>query len=236
MVTRTKIRAVQVSANYIDIIDLSQRLGFTRFPVYRKSIDDIVGIIYLKDMLAFKDHQEAFELSKVMREPLFILGTKKMSSVQELLFESRQSMAIIVDEYSGTDGVITEKDISREIFALPGEDSLRGKVFDFDVVENKADFEVNGSVLLRDLKEDLHINLDSAINETIGGWFTEQIDRMPSAGDVVEFEGYRFTVKKVQAHRIERIRLTKINIVDETEQSKLQSVVLGDTTEREGQK
>ena len=159
-----------------------------------------------------------------------------MSSVQELLFESRQSMAIIVDEYSGTDGVITEKDISREIFALPGEDSLRGKVFDFDVVENKADFEVNGSVLLRDLKEDLHINLDSAINETIGGWFTEQIDRMPSAGDVVEFEGYRFTVKKVQAHRIERIRLTKINIVDETEQSKLQSVVLGDTTEREGQK
>lgn len=236
MVPRTKIRAVPVSANYRDIIELSQRLGFTRFPVYRKSIDDIVGIIYLKDMLAFKDHQEAFELSKVMREPLFILGTKKMSSVQELLFESRQSMAIIVDEYSGTDGVITEKDISREIFALPGEDSLRGKVFDFDVVENKADFEVNGSVLLRDLKEDLHINLDSAINETIGGWFTEQIDRMPSAGDVVEFEGYRFTVKKVQAHRIERIRLTKINIVDETEQSKLQSVVLGDTTEREGQK
>ena len=212
MVPRTKIRAVPYDASYRDIIELSQRLGFTRFPVYRKSIDDIVGIIYLKDMLAYRQNPENFELSKAMRPPLYILGTKKITSVQELLFESHHSMAIIVDEYSGTDGVITEKDISREIFALPGEDSLRGKVFDFDSVENKTDFVINGSVLLRDLKEDLHIALESNINDTIGGWFAEQIDRMPLAGDTVEFEGWLFTVKKIQAHRIERIQLTKIAV------------------------
>lgn len=212
MVPRTKIRAVPYNASYRDIIELSQRLGFTRFPVYRKSIDDIVGIIYLKDMLAYRQNPENFELSKAMRPPLYILGTKKITSVQELLFESHHSMAIIVDEYSGTDGVITEKDISREIFALPGDDSLRGKVFDFDSVENKTDFVINGSVLLRDLKEDLHIALESNINDTIGGWFAEQIDRMPLAGDTVEFEGWLFTVKKIQAHRIERIQLTKIAV------------------------
>ena len=212
MVPRTKIRAVPYDASYRDIIELSQRLGFTRFPVYRKSIDDIVGIIYLKDMLAYRQNPENFELSKAMRPPLYILGTKKITSVQELLFESHHSMAIIVDEYSGTDGVITEKDISREIFALPGEDSLRGKVFDFDSVENKTDFVINGSVLLRDLKEDLHVALESNINDTIGGWFAEQIDRMPLAGDTVEFEGWLFTVKKIQAHRIERIQLTKIAV------------------------
>lgn len=212
MVPRTKIRAVPYDASYRDIIELSQRLGFTRFPVYRKSIDDIVGIIYLKDMLAYRQNPENFALSKAMRPPLYILGTKKITSVQELLFESHHSMAIIVDEYSGTDGVITEKDISREIFALPGDDSLRGKVFDFDSVENKTDFVINGSVLLRDLKEDLHIALESNINDTIGGWFAEQIDRMPLAGDTVEFEGWLFTVKKIQAHRIERIQLTKIAV------------------------
>ena len=212
MVPRTKIRAVPYDASYRDIIELSQRLGFTRFPVYRKSIDDIVGIIYLKDMLAYRQNPENFELSKAMRPPLYILGTKKITSVQELLFESHHSMAIIVDEYSGTDGVITEKDISREIFALPGDDSLRGKVFDFDSVENKTDFVINGSVLLRDLKQDLHIALESNINDTIGGWFAEQIDRMPLAGDTVEFEGWLFTVKKIQAHRIERIQLTKIAV------------------------
>ena len=217
MVPRTKIRAVPHDATYRDIVELSQRLGYTRFPVYRKSIDDIVGIIYLKDMLAYKESQSTFDLSKVMRPPLFILGTKKITSVQELLFESHDSMAIIVDEYSGTDGVITEKDISREIFALPGENSLRGKVFDFDNVENKSDFEINGSVLLRDLKEDLHIALESNINETIGGWFSEQIDRMPAAGDTVEFEGWLFTIKKIQSHRVERIQISKIQSEEEEE-------------------
>lgn len=210
MVPRTKIRAVAHDATYRDIVELSQRLGFTRFPVYRKSIDDIVGIIYLKDMLAYKQNPQCFDLQKVMRPPLFILGTKKITSVQELLFDSHQSMAIIVDEYSGTDGVITEKDISREIFALPGDDSLRGKVFDFDNVEDKSNFTINGSVLLRDLKEDLHIPLESSINETIGGWFAEQIDRMPQSGDTVEFEGFLFTIKKIQAHRVERIQISKL--------------------------
>ena len=212
MVPRTKIRAVPCDATYRDIIELSQRLGFTRFPVYRKSIDDIIGIIYLKDMLAYRQRQNEFELTKVMRPPLYILGTKKITSVQELLFESHHSMAVIVDEYSGTDGVITEKDISREIFSLPGEDSLRGKVFDFDAIEDKSDFVINGSVLLRDLKEDLHIALESNINDTIGGWFAEQIDRMPVAGDTVEFEGWLFTIKKIQAHRVERIQLSKIAV------------------------
>ena len=217
MVPRTKIRAVPHDASYRDIVELSQRLGYTRFPVYRKSIDDIIGIIYLKDMLAYKESQSTFNLQKVMRPPLFILGTKKITSVQELLFENHDSMAIIVDEYSGTDGVITEKDISREIFALPGENSLRGKVFDFDNVEDKSDFEINGSVLLRDLKEDLHIGLESNINETIGGWFAEQIDRMPETGDTIDFEGWRFTIKKIQAHRVERIQILKLETEDKEE-------------------
>ena len=210
MVPRTKIKAVKDDATYRDIVELSQRLGYTRFPVFHESIDDIVGIIYLKDMLAYRDCQNDFSIKKVMRPPLFILGTKKMTSVQELLFANHQSMAIVVDEYSGTDGVVTEKDISREIFALPGDNTLRGKVFDFDEVENKNDFEINGSVLLRDLQEDLHIELVSNINETIGGWFSEQIDRMPQKGDVFEYQFWRFTVVKIQSHRIERMRIQKI--------------------------
>ena len=209
MVPRTRIKVVPYTATYRDIIELSQRLGFTRFPVCRKSIDDIIGIIYLKDMIKYKNNPQDFKLTQVMRSPLFILGTKTMSQVQELMFENHQSIAIIVDEYSGTDGIVTEKDISREIFAMPGDDSLRGKVFDFDNVEDKRDFEINGSVLLRVLKDDLKIALDSDINETIGGWFTEQINRMPKSGDIIEYQGWNFEVKKIQAHRIERIRIYK---------------------------
>ncbi|MCQ2576207.1 MAG: hemolysin family protein [Treponema sp.] len=215
MVPRTKIRAISYDSTYRDIIELSQRLGFTRFPVYRKSIDDIVGIIYLKDLLLYKNQQEKFSLQKVMVPPLFIPGTKKMSSVQQMLFDNHQSMAIVVDEYSGTDGLLTTKDISREIFAFPGDNSLRGKVFDFDSVEDKNDFEVNGSVLLRVLSSNLHIDLNSDINETIGGWFTEQINRMPETGDEYEYEGWLFVVKKIQAHRIERIEIKKQKLEEE---------------------
>ena len=209
MVPRTRIRAVPYTAGYRDIIELSQRLGFTRFPVYRKSIDDIVGFIYLKDMIKYKSCPADFKLQEVMRPPLFILGTKTMSSVQQMMFEKHQSIAIIVDEYSGTDGIVTEKDISREIFAMPGDDSLRGKGVDFDNVENKDDFEINGSVLLRVLKEDLKIPLESAINETIGGWFIEKINRMPKQGDKLDYKGWCFEVKKIQANRIERLRIYK---------------------------
>ena len=220
MVPRTRIRAVPYDAGYRDIIELSQRLGFTRFPVYRKSIDDIVGIIYLKDMIKYKSCPQDFKLSEVMRPPLFILGTKTMSSVQQSMFESHQSIAIIVDEYSGTDGIVTEKDISREIFAMPGDDSLRGKVFDFDSVEDKKDFEINGSVLLRVLSQDLKIPLDSNVNETIGGWVTEQLNRMPVSGDFVEYKGWVFEVKKIQAHRIERMRIYRSDKAGDEEAEK----------------
>jgi len=209
MIPRTKIKAIPQTFSYRDVIEYSQRLGFTRFPVYKKSIDDITGILYLKDILDYKSHPNDFSVQKVMRPPLFILGTKKMSSVQQMLTENRQSMAIVVDEYSGTDGIVTEKDISREIFALPGDNSLRGKVFDYDSVENKDDFEINGSVLIKAIKEALNIALESQINETIGGWITEQLNRMPAVNDCVSFEQWDFIVTKVQAHRIERIRVVK---------------------------
>ena len=210
MVPRTKIRSLPVTATYRDVVEFSERLGFTRFPVYKKSIDDIVGIIYLKDLIKFRENQDEFLMEKVMRPPLFVLGTMQITRVQELLFENHQSMAIVVDEYSGTDGVITEKDISKEIFSLPGEDSLRGKIFDFDSIENKNDFEINGAVLIKDLKNALHINLSSSVSETIAGWFTEHIDRMPEVSDSFEFEGWKFTAVKIQAHRIERMRICRI--------------------------
>lgn len=217
MVPRTKIKAVPVTATFRDIIELSQRLQFTRFPVYRKSIDDIVGIIYLKDLIHYKNRQDEFDLNKVMRSPLFIIGTKKMSSVQTMLFENRQSMAIIVDEYSGTDGIVTEKDICREIFALPGDKSLRGKIFDYENIEDKNNFEINGLVLLKSLKASLHIELESNINETIGGWICEKLGAIPKSGDFVNFEGWTFIASKIQARRVERVRVIKIENEEDSE-------------------
>ena len=216
MIPRTKITAVPLTITYRDLLEFSERTGFTKFPVYKESIDDIVGIVYLKDLLQYKNKINDFSVSKVMRPPLFIPGTKNMSYVQKLLFEERQSMAIVVDEYSGTDGLITVEDISREIFGSQDDKTLRGRVFVFSEVENKDDFEINGSVLLLDLKNALNIPLESKINETIGGWFSEKIDRMPEVEDEVEFSGYKFIVRKIQSHRIERLQILKMNSENES--------------------
>jgi len=215
MIPRTKITTISINSSYRDVLELSGRTGFSRFPVERKSVDDIVGVLYLKDMLKYKNVQGDFSVSKVMRQPLFIPGTKNMSSVQALLVGNRQTMAVVVDEYSGTDGIVTSQDISREIFSRPEEKTLRGKVFHFDEIENKEDFEINGSVLILDLQNALNVPLESKINETIAGWFIEQIDRMPEAGDFVDFKDYRFIVKKIQSHRIERMQIQKIFVPEE---------------------
>lgn len=219
MVPRTKITSINLASTFNDILELSERTGFNRFPVCREenSIDDIVGVVYLKDLLDYKKNKDSFSVSAVMRDPIFIPGTKKMSALQSVLYEHRQSMAIVVDEYSGTDGILTDRDIQREIFGIKNEKTLRGKVFDFDTLENPEDFEINGSVLLLDLSEALHIKLVSTINETVAGWFIEHLDRMPFVGDVVEFSGYRFTVKKVQAHRIERMRIEKLAVSEDAD-------------------
>lgn len=217
MIPRTKITAVSMDSSFRDVLELSERTGFKRFPVKRKNIDDIAGILYMKDMLRYKKNPEEFSVARVMRPPIFIPGTKNMSSVQSLLVEQRQTMAIVVDEYSGTDGLIASEDISRKIFSRPDEKTLRGKVFDFAEIENQDDFEINGSVLILDLQDALNMTFESKMNETIGGWFIEQIDRMPEAGDTVDYKGYRLVVKKVQSRRIERISITKLKLSQEDE-------------------
>ena len=212
MIPRTKITTVSLDSTYRDVLELSGRTGFSRFPVVRKSIDDIVGVLYLKDLLEYKTQPENFSMFRVMRKPIFIPGTKNMSAVQSLLVENRQTMAIVVDEYSGTDGLVASEDISRKIFSRPEEKTLRGKVFLFDEIENQDDFEINGSVLILDLQSALNISIESKINETIGGWFIEQIDRMPEVNDSIEYKGFCFIVKKIQARRIERIQVKKIDL------------------------
>ncbi|MCQ2572833.1 MAG: hemolysin family protein [Treponema sp.] len=220
MIPRTKITYVSINATYRDVMEISGRSGFSRFPVVRKSIDDIVGVLYLKDLLKYKNNPQDFSVASVMRQPIFIPGTKNMSSVQSLLFENRQTMAIVVDEYSGTDGLVAVEDISREIFSRPEEKTLRGKVFHFNEIENQDDFEINGSVLILDLHTALNISLESKMNETIAGWFIEQTGTMPEPGDCVDYRGYRFVVKKVQAHRIERMQIMKIQNPLEEEEEK----------------
>ncbi len=215
MIPRKNIVAVQIDSTYKDIIELSYKYGVSRFPVYRKDIDDIVGILYIKDLLFYKSHVQDFDINKVMRPPLFILETKKMSSIQTMLVENRQSMAVVIDEYSGTYGVLTTEDIAREIFG-PITDEYKAYARKVEVqLKNSTVNEVDGLSRLIDLNEQLNTHLESEYCETIGGYICETLGKIPRIGDTIEKEGFKFIVVRMDENRVDRIRIMALKQEEE---------------------
>ena len=196
MQPRTKMITVDINAKYNDIIELSQKTHLSHFPVINTNIDDICGILHLKDVIPFFNNQENFSVRTVMKKPLFIPETKKMSSIQEAIRESNQSIAIVLDEYSGTAGLLTIDDISSEIFGTLSDE------YDFiqaaEIEEKSAtSFTLKGNARLVDINEKLKISLNSEVNETINGWICEQLDALPEIGNKISFSGWTFTVAEV---------------------------------------
>ena len=213
MIPRKKIKAISVNETYVNIIEESERLRLSRFPVYKKDIDDIVGILYIKDLLLYKKDfdsgkaTEPFSVAGVMRPPLFILETKKMSSIQRMLHENRQSMAVVIDEYSGTNGVLTSEDIVREIFGpITDEYKPYARIVDFQL-QNKYISEVSGLSRLDDLSEQLGIHLDSISCETLGGFLCEQLGKIPQEGDSLKYQNLKFTVTRMDDKRVASVMI-----------------------------
>ena len=210
MIPRKKIKAIHVSADYNSIIELSQRFYLSRFPVYDKDIDDIIGILYIKDLLHYKSCQNLFSVTKIMRPPLFILETKKMSSIQQMLQENHQSMAVVIDEYSGTYGVLTSEDIAREIFG-PITDEYKPYARRVEVqIKNPNNTDIDGFARLIDINEQLGINIQSLHSETIGGLIFEVLGHIPFEGESIEHSGFKFTVKELEDKRIAKVHIARV--------------------------
>ncbi len=211
MVPRKKIKAIPLNEKYQTIIELAQRFRLSRFPVYKNDIDDIVGILYIKDMMKFKNPSEKFSVEKIMRPPLFILETKKMSGIQQMLRENSQSMAVVIDEYSGTSGVLTREDIVREIFGSVTDDAKIFSQKENFLPENSADFITDGFVRLTDLGEHLGAKFFSENCETLGGFVCEILGAIPQTGASVKFGGWKFTVVEMEENRVSKVRVTNLS-------------------------
>lgn len=203
MVPRTEIVAIPLESTYQEILDLAENTSFSRFPVYKDGIDDICGFVYLKDMLFF-DEVESFSVKKVMRPPLFILENRRISSIRKIFKENKQSIAIIVDEYSGTSGLVTIENLTREIFGSAGKEQSLDE--DEKLTEISEDsFIVDGSMRLVELSEKLGIELKSEFYDTVGGFITEKLGDMPQAGSEVKFDFGKMTVQTLDGHRVESV-------------------------------
>lgn len=211
MVPRCDVIGIETKASYRDIIQLSERTRISRFPVYAEDgIDNILGVLYVKDLLFFRGAREDFSVEKLMRPPLFIPGTTKMSSIQEMMRKNKQSFAVVIDEYSGTDGILTTEDIEREIFGAIADDFQKAGDPTSVHIKNPDDNLLDGSARLIDLADELHLKLESRDNETIGGYICEVLGHIPVPGEFIEVGEYRFEVSSMDRLRIASVHCTRI--------------------------
>ena len=190
MVPRVNVTFADIDSSYDELIDLFREDKFTRLPVYQETKDNVVGTINMKDLLLYDSKKSEFQIKDILREAYF---TYEYKSISELLVEMRQAsfnIAIVLDEYGETSGLITLEDILEEIV---------GEIHD-DIIE--------GSTNLDDLNDSLDLNLESEDYDSLGGFIIEKLDRLPKAGDSVSTEeGIRMVVEKLDKNRIETVHL-----------------------------
>lgn len=202
MVPRTEIAAIEANEPLRELRDLAGRHPFTRYPVYDSDLDHIVGVAHVKDLVPATDLSRPVRDS--MRRPLFLPETMRLDQALAEFRRERTQLAVVVDEFGGTAGLVTLEDVIEE---------LVGEVQDeFDRESPQVREEPSGSLLvdgltpLDDLRERLSMTLAEEPYDTVGGLVFGRLGRLPSVGDWVEVEGYRFQVTGVDGRRVAQVR------------------------------
>ena len=203
MTPRTDMVTVPIDVTYREFCELVREKGLSRFPVYGENSDDIVGILYAKEILLVSE--EEFSAEKYMREPFFTYESKPIDELFSQMRQERIGLAIVLDEYGGTAGLVTLEDMVEEIM---------GEIADeFDEEEKEIEkvhedeFVVEGSVHLEDLNEMLGTKLESNEVDTIAGYVLLLLGNFPKGGEVVETDDMRVVVEEMEKNRISKLRI-----------------------------
>lgn len=211
MRSRLDITAFNIEDNFHVLMDQINKNGYSRIPVFRETIDRIEGILYAKDLLPYTEEDEHFEWQTLLRQPFFIPESKKVDALLKDFQDKRVHMAIVVDEYGGTSGLITLEDVIEEIVGEINDEFDE----DTEIAYNKLDentFIFEGKTTLNDFSK--IIEEDAAVfdevkgeSESLGGLLLEIHNKFPRVGEKIHYKKYVFTVVAVDSRRIKRIRV-----------------------------
>ncbi len=203
MTPRTDIEAVKSDISREELIKFFKEEKFSRAPVYGEDIDDIIGTIYYKDVI-FSD-EENFDINNYIREAFFTYESKGTSELFRIMRTKRIPVAIVVDEYGGTSGLVTLEDLVEEIV---GEIADEYDEVEEDIEVIKEDeYIIDGSTHIDDVNEMIGTNIETEDFDTIGGYVIGVLGRFPEAGEVVECDNVRFVVEEIDKNRIEKLRI-----------------------------
>lgn len=209
MIHRTDVYAIEINDNLYDILDEIDDYKYSRIPVYEETIDNIKGILFLKDVLKSVSKKKEIKIKNILREAYFVPETKPIDEVFKELQTNKMQMAIVVDEYGGTAGLLTMEDILEE---------LVGNIFDeYDDVEveykqlDDNTYLIEGSVSQYDLKRILGIEFPDGDYETLSGYLIEQLGRLPEEQEhpIIEDENLTYRIEEIEDRRIKWVKVCK---------------------------
>lgn len=209
MIPRNKIFALDINLTISDVIEkLSEDMRYSRMPVYDESIDNIKGIIYIKDLLLSNKNKNS-KIKSLVKEAYFISDTKKVNELFQELRKSKKQIAIVIDEYGGTAGMVTMEDILEEIV---GEiyDEYDKETDKIKKIDNNT-FLFDASIALYDVEKFLDIEIEEEEVDTLGGYLIKMLDRIPKDGEkpIVETEKVTYKIEKVKDRKIIKVKACK---------------------------
>jgi CBS domain containing-hemolysin-like protein len=214
MTPRPRVKSIDRTDRASDVIALARRTGFSRFPVIDESIDEIVGLVHLKQAVAVPREKRAeVPVSALLSEPLRVPETMKLDVLLTELRGRGFQMAVVVDEYGGTSGVATLEDLVEELVGEVSDEHDRTKA---DVVRSRDWFTFPGILRPDELLERTRVRVpEEGPYETVAGWLMSELGRLPVVGDTVTIEGGIFRIERLEGRRIDRVRYTPTGVADD---------------------
>lgn len=206
MVPRIDMIMAEGSQSTEEVLGLISKHGHSRIPVYDESVDRILGVVHVKQLVQNGNHDDGEQpIRGVVHDVLFVPETKKIDELLREFQEKKTHLAIVVDEYGGTSGMVTIEDVLEEIVGEIEDEWDREE----KLVEHlpNGSFRVAAKIDLDDLNEELNIQLPAENSDTLGGFIYELAGRVPSQGESVEYQNLRFLIDRVHRQRIVRVRI-----------------------------
>ncbi|WP_234123600.1 hemolysin family protein [Clostridium hydrogenum] len=210
MIPRTDMECIFIEDSFDEIIETTVESQLTRYPVCRDSKDNIIGFIHIKDLYRQKLEGKTQDIKDILREIKFVPESISISQLLKDFQKEKVHMAIIIDEYGGTSGLVTSEDILEEIVGeIQDEFDEEGE--EIKKTEN-GNYVVDGKVLLEEISEILKISIEEENIDTVGGWVYSKLDAYPKVNDKVNYENYEFIILKCNDKRITKILVKKSSI------------------------
>ena len=209
MVPRTSVAGLPVTASYQDVRNVFCSLGYSRMPVYRETIDEIVGVLFMKDIIACSENApaEEFNLEKILHPPMFVSATARLGSVLARMQLTRNHLAFVLDEHGGIEGIVTLEDLLEEIVGEINDefdDEVRAQI-----TKEGDTYLLDGMLAVRDANRRLSLKLpEEGGYTTMAGFLLAKAERLLRPGENIDWDGGKFTVEQVDRRRIRRIRYT----------------------------